>query len=169
MLSKETTGCLVNTCEFVGSTLFQVRPVRNVNSRVNYEMIANYLCLLSSGRPVDTCGNVDYVPSVFAYRKRANVHAASVRQMEEHQKRVDKRRQMADERDKENQEDRNVHKGRQPVQGGPLHTGTQTECVVANSAVQTEQTKIKEAATQTLFVPTSLLVSVMFLFLWRPK
>lgn len=54
---------------------------------------------------------------MFAYRK---LQSASVHQIEERQKRVDKRRQMANEPDKENQEVHNVGEGRQPVQDGPI-------------------------------------------------
>ena len=107
---------------------------------------------------MDIRSHVDYIPSVFGYTKRPESEG-SVRQREERQKRVDKRRRVPEEteHDEGNYEDLgNLSDHQDNEEWETVDVGTQTEsCLMVDGDVQTSRTETTEATTQASFVPTT--------------
>ena len=95
-----------------------------------------FCCL---GRPVDKLSDIDYVPTVFAYKTSAK-SAKAKQQSEERSKRLDKKRQAVKAKDKE-QADQEI-----AAEGLLLLKSTEVKHDVAN---QTETTAMVSIGMQT--------------------
>ena len=84
---KKNVGILGNTREFVENTSFQVSIRRSDDLSGAFASI--YYDSLFLGKPVDTEGHVDYVPTLFTYMRQL---LSVIKRREECQNRLEKRR-----------------------------------------------------------------------------